>query len=285
MRCRMYLPGSELQSYKGMAVCPYCIMDMRETDRKAESAAGTATQGGGVCERCGKQLGSSGYIFNGKKLCSSCIQAEKDKTDYYGGGPAKITPAIKVEEESKSKKKSILEYIVANVIGAFTVEKKKEKEHLKDMKPEIKYAKPMAEGEMLEKKADEAHVVEAIPLTEQKQQVKKVTTTATSTPSIVQAIPVSDQKQEEKTDTKKESTAVVPVIVQPEEKKSVTDTKSENSPVVQAIQQKEEKKPEPKSETITNAIPLEEKSMKKTTKKIVAKKSTPSKKENKDKKK
>lgn len=39
-RCRMYLPRVELQQWRGQTYCPYCIMDIREMEKKAEEYDG-----------------------------------------------------------------------------------------------------------------------------------------------------------------------------------------------------------------------------------------------------
>lgn len=216
-------------------------MDLRDAQRRESGvggvAGGSASSLGGVCERCGKGLGGSGFMFNGKKLCSSCIQAEKDKTDYYGGGPAPITPAIKVEEQTKSKKKSILEYIVANVIGALAVEKRKEKEKLKDMKPEIKYARPMNE-DGLEKQGERPET--AFGTAEKPKEREKSGKSENS--------------------EKSEQTEKIP-LQEPEKTSEEPAAAQKEKPRVQAISVKAPEKPKVQSEGIIVAMPLEEDSL------------------------
>ncbi|MFA5077621.1 MAG: hypothetical protein WC488_04300 [Candidatus Micrarchaeia archaeon] len=39
-RCRMYLPKVELQQWRGQTYCPYCIMDIRDEEKRAEETRG-----------------------------------------------------------------------------------------------------------------------------------------------------------------------------------------------------------------------------------------------------
>src|SRR3989338_1947758 len=75
-KCRMYLPAGELQTFKGQLTCPYCIMDLKDEDRRIEERSRVkerdnyASQDQLVehCERCGRELNTV-YYLNGKRLC------------------------------------------------------------------------------------------------------------------------------------------------------------------------------------------------------------------------
>lgn len=117
----MYLPSSELQQYNGQWTCPYCMMDMkdeerrrteradkREEKRKQDEWAEKARQTE-QCERCGKPLFTV-YYLNGKKLCSVCAQETKGG----GGGVGPERPPLfpyKIREEKDSKPRGLSGFI------------------------------------------------------------------------------------------------------------------------------------------------------------------------------
>ena len=89
-KCRMYVPFQELQQYKSGMYCPYCIMDMRDEDRKfekvvlevgkkSEKPIVSPIETSDHCQRCEKVLERSFYIVNGVKLCKSCMAIERPK--------------------------------------------------------------------------------------------------------------------------------------------------------------------------------------------------------------
>ncbi len=96
----MYLPSTELQQYRGQWTCPYCMMDMKDAERKEEekhhpvAAEGTLAREkemlSGVpedefCDRCKRKLVIV-YIFNNRKLCEVCIDREKKDFEETGSG-------------------------------------------------------------------------------------------------------------------------------------------------------------------------------------------------------
>lgn len=151
-KCRMYLPGSELQQYGGMWVCPYCLQDMRDENRRTEEKEDKKDRAAQVlsypetCERCGRDLNNVVYIWNGKRLCKRCVDEEKDKWDLVGGGPSGAPYRISLEPSRKSKSKSILERAISAVRGVFGLKRSKappqQHEHAK---MPIDNAKPMVE--------------------------------------------------------------------------------------------------------------------------------------------
>ncbi|MFH0885025.1 MAG: hypothetical protein V1861_04905 [Candidatus Micrarchaeota archaeon] len=154
-RCRMYLPAAELQQYRGQWMCPYCVQDMRDADRKAEEPA--ADKGKPhldvvsyleQCERCGRDLESRVYIWNGKRLCKSCVNDEQEKWGLMGGGPMAAPYRISLEPEKKRKKTSIIESIISETLHLLGIKKKGMEIIVIDSKMPIKYAKPMAEKPM-----------------------------------------------------------------------------------------------------------------------------------------
>jgi hypothetical protein len=159
-RCRMYLPASELQQYRGQLTCPYCIMDLRDADRHSEEREAPrkpkmeALAIPETCDRCGRDLESRVYIYNGRKLCKSCLGDEQDKWGLVGGGPMSSPYKVTLGPEIKRKKASLLESLIGDALALLGIRKKKRKEIeivVVGQMP-IQNAKPMAENEMGGKK-------------------------------------------------------------------------------------------------------------------------------------
>lgn len=90
-KCGMYLPSLELQMYRGQWYCQYCVMDLRDQNRphyEKKKDHYTQDHTREHCDRCGKNLHSMVYIYNGRKLCKSCVDDEKGRDH----GP--VTPPI-----------------------------------------------------------------------------------------------------------------------------------------------------------------------------------------------
>lgn len=89
-RCGMYLPAIELQQYKGQWICPNCRSDMVQVDnrmKKPEKYPMSPRIYAEKCERCGGET-SLYYIYNGRRLCKSCLGEEQSKWGLVGGGPS-----------------------------------------------------------------------------------------------------------------------------------------------------------------------------------------------------
>jgi len=152
-RCRMYLPATELQQYGGQWACPYCIMDMREADRRSEAHAEArpkleAVALPEICERCGRDLDNRVYIWNGRKLCKTCVNEEQEKWGIVGGGPMSAPYKVTLEPEKKRRKASLLEHIVSEAL--FMLRLKRRPRNVEVIvvgeKMPISRAKPMAEA-------------------------------------------------------------------------------------------------------------------------------------------
>lgn len=150
----MYLPASELQQYRGQWSCPYCVQDMREEDRKKteykpEKPRLDVLQYSEQCERCGKSLESRVYIFNGKRLCKSCLEHEQEKWGLMGGGPMGPVQRIRVDVEKKQKERSILDRTISEFLYIVGVKKRYPVKEIvvyeQKMKSEISAAKPMSD--------------------------------------------------------------------------------------------------------------------------------------------
>jgi hypothetical protein len=153
----MYLPGAELQQYRGQLVCPYCIQDMRDEDRRSEYHEERprleALQIPETCERCGRDLEGRVYIWNGKKLCYKCVGDEQQKWGLVGGGPMGAPAKITLEPEKRRRKASLIESVISDLLHAAGVRKKPGKVEVIEYKTKmpIQHAKPMSELPMKKK--------------------------------------------------------------------------------------------------------------------------------------
>jgi hypothetical protein len=155
-RCRMYLPATELQQYRGQWACPYCIQDMRDEDRRITERAVThdrprldAYQIPEQCERCGRDLEGRVYIWNGRKLCKKCLDDEQNTWGLVSGKPGGPVQRIKVDVVEQGKRRSALELAIGEFLALFGMKKRPVSEIIvyhPRMKGEISAAKPMAEG-------------------------------------------------------------------------------------------------------------------------------------------
>lgn len=132
-RCRMYVPASELQQYKGQWMCPYCIMDARDADRRLNQPKPFKYKKdyplqvhsySERCDRCGREL-TTVYILNNRKLCSSCVRAEQDKWDTVGGEKPPSTPIkFTLERRKKSILSRLFEKMFSEFLGVLGIRRK-----------------------------------------------------------------------------------------------------------------------------------------------------------------
>jgi len=154
-RCRMYLPAAELQQYRGQWMCPYCVQDMRSEDRKAEEPEPSKgkphldvisyTE---QCERCGRDLKSRVYIWNGKRLCKSCVNDEQEKWSLVGGGPMAAPYRISLGPEKRRRKMSLIESLISDFLHLLGIKRKEMEIIVIEPKMPIQRARPMAEKPM-----------------------------------------------------------------------------------------------------------------------------------------
>ncbi|MBI5046437.1 hypothetical protein HZC07_01770 [Candidatus Micrarchaeota archaeon] len=117
-KCRMYVPGTELQQYKGQWLCPSCNQDMRSSDRKLESReekkdSVELLSYSETCDRCGK-VADRLYRWNGRNLCKSCLTDEQDKWELVRGAPSASSYRIPLGPIKKEKEKSFIEAIISD---------------------------------------------------------------------------------------------------------------------------------------------------------------------------
>lgn len=168
-RCRMYLPASELQYYNGQLTCPYCIMDMRDEDRKNNEPTIKKPKLQTIiyveiCDRCGRNLESLVYILNGRKLCKTCVDDEKTKWELVSGAPIGPGQKISLAPIIQSKKMSILSAIISETLYMLRLRKKPVIRHaiVYTAKMPIQYAKPIAEGRAVLKKEEKKPQAEGL---------------------------------------------------------------------------------------------------------------------------
>lgn len=150
-RCRMYVPASELQQYKGVWACPYCVQDMRDEDRRAgaqERPRVHALTYSETCERCGKELDERVYIWNSRRLCRSCLDEEQGSWTVVGGGPGHAGARVSAIPVRRAKERSLIESAIGNFLALFGVKKKEPEIVAVEGKMPITHAKPMAEKRM-----------------------------------------------------------------------------------------------------------------------------------------
>ncbi|MEM3432077.1 MAG: hypothetical protein QXF86_03405 [Candidatus Bilamarchaeaceae archaeon] len=170
-RCRMYLPASEMQQYKGMWVCPNCLMDMRDEDKpkeeKKEKLTTSTLKYQNTCERCGKEA-EVFYIFNNKRLCASCYEDEAG-TSISGRKPFSAPIRVTV-----TKKKSFFEKVLDFIQSLFGIRKKShsKSEIVAYRQNAIKGKEPLTEKNS-KKTPIEAEVIQEQPPTESFKKFKK----------------------------------------------------------------------------------------------------------------
>jgi len=162
-KCRMYLPISELQQFKGQWVCPYCLMDSREEERRAERGAEESYLKGIAvaerCERCGRAMPVV-YYFGGKRLCDSCMEeAQKQWRDVGGERPPLPMQRITEKKAKEAGLTAFFGALFSELLGRIGIKarkQKKEEAEIVAIKPKIRefvpLAKPMKEEMMEEKK-------------------------------------------------------------------------------------------------------------------------------------
>ncbi|MBU0591663.1 hypothetical protein KKF81_06165 [Candidatus Micrarchaeota archaeon] len=159
-KCGMYVPASELQQYRGQWACPYCIQDMRDENRRAQTSVKKTTSVRYVpeiCDRCGKNLEGRVYLWNGRKLCKSCLDEEQDSWGVVGGKPSHSVQRISVTPQKRKGILSGIERLFSEFLALFGIKTKQSvSEIVVYHTPEsLKHAKPMSEGKLSEKSEEE----------------------------------------------------------------------------------------------------------------------------------
>ncbi|VVC04755.1 Uncharacterised protein [Candidatus Bilamarchaeum dharawalense] len=177
----MYLPASELQQYNGQFTCPYCIMDMRDEDRrrnevhidrpKIQELVYSET-----CDRCGRDLEGRVYILNDKKLCKTCLDSEKDKWELVSGAPMGAGQRISLKPIIEQKKMGVLSTIISETLYLLRLKKKPNIREIiiYDPKMPIKHAKPMAEGALLKTDEKKPETEGLMPIQQENKQLSTI---------------------------------------------------------------------------------------------------------------
>jgi len=114
-----------MQMYRGQLHCQYCIMDLRDEEKRTEPGKKddylenrTIHE---TCERCGRVL-TTAYFYNGKRLCGSCLESERSEWDRKGG-EMPPTMMYRVSEE-RGVLSSIVHFIVGKIAEFLGLKKK-----------------------------------------------------------------------------------------------------------------------------------------------------------------
>ena len=142
-RCRMYVPASELQQYKGQWMCPYCLNDSRSEDRRAEergSGEGERASGyasGERCERCGREL-TTVYYYGGRKLCEDCLDDAKREWKDVGGEKPPLPPYRVTEKRAgEAGRRSFIEWLFSEILFRLGIRKRKKEPEIVSMRKPV----------------------------------------------------------------------------------------------------------------------------------------------------
>lgn len=150
-RCRMYVPASELQQYRGVWACPYCVQDMRDEERRGgapEKPHVHALPHPETCERCGRELDERVYIWNNRRLCRNCLDEEQATWGVVGGRPGHAGVRISAIPVARAKRQSLIESAIGNFLALLGIRKKEQEIVVVEGKMPIGHAKPLAEKRM-----------------------------------------------------------------------------------------------------------------------------------------
>jgi len=166
-RCRMYVPASEIQQYMGQWYCPICIQEERAKHTKFEYKSQKYPMRPlaypETCERCGRDAEIL-YIWNNRRLCSSCLDEEQKTWGVVGGGPSGAGQAIPVQPIRIAEKESFIEALIAGFLGLLGLKREKKKTGM--IVAEQPYmivdrAKPMTEGMIIKRDKGEQKMPES----------------------------------------------------------------------------------------------------------------------------
>jgi len=157
-------------------------MELRDEDRRMEKPPETYVKKPIVttqiiyreqCERCGREA-EIFYIWNGRKLCKSCLDEEQKKWGMVGGGPSAAPARVVYSRRGEGLLSSLIGGLLTRIglkkagkmngeIVAAQPVKVEAKITKKDDKKNVvsfKYGKPMSEGLGEKEKAEEGKSAE-----------------------------------------------------------------------------------------------------------------------------
>jgi hypothetical protein len=182
-KCRMYVPATELQQYRGQWTCPICLQDMRserirESEYKPEKHKMQALAIPETCERCGRDTEIL-YYWNGRMLCKSCLDEAQQSWGLVGGGPMGAGQAIRVTSRGAAEKESLLARAINEFLVLLGLRKRKKKVAsivaVSHPHMPIDHARPMAEGRMKKggKRDDERKIPQSESIIKKSRRRKK----------------------------------------------------------------------------------------------------------------
>jgi hypothetical protein len=97
------------------------------------------------CERCGRDLEGRVYVWNGKKLCKSCLDDEKGTWGVVGGGPSSGGQRASLIPMRAARQKSLLETLASDFLALLGRRKKEPEIMAVGPDAPVGRIKPMAE--------------------------------------------------------------------------------------------------------------------------------------------
>ena len=97
-----------------------------------------------TCERCGKAPEVLIYIWNGKRLCKSCMEEGQETWVLYTSGPNAINQSVSILPLEKAKQVSRIESLISGFLAIFDLERIEEEIIILDPKIPIKQARLLA---------------------------------------------------------------------------------------------------------------------------------------------
>ena len=79
-----------------------------------------------TCQRCGRDFGSRVHIWNGKRLCNSCVEAEQQAWTLFSGGPGVAQCRVPAQPLKRARGRSLIEAFITKslaLIGLQRIEK------------------------------------------------------------------------------------------------------------------------------------------------------------------
>jgi hypothetical protein len=93
------------------------------------------------CERCGKDFEACVYIWNGKRLCKSCMEEGQETWVLFKGGPNATNQRVSMIPLEKVKQISRIESLISEFLAIFDLERIEKEIIIVDPKMPIKQAR------------------------------------------------------------------------------------------------------------------------------------------------
>ena len=148
VNCSDFTNGQETKS---TAALPYDFFkhvvqqNKRDDDSRMEYHAPKmrlhATAHPEACERCRKNLGHV-YIWNGKRLCQSCMEVEQDAWVLFTGGPNSAAQRVSVRPLKKPRERSLIESLISEFLALLGLQRIEKETCIAEPKMPMELARP-----------------------------------------------------------------------------------------------------------------------------------------------